>query len=535
MAPTIFCAAERDIVCWGPFMRERKTQKSGDGDKKAPQETSSKHYQGSSVGWRPQCHLPVQDCGFQISISPRGQPVDSRRRSAIHQLQPLPEAEVVHNRTPAGAITERREWRVQKMLPLLALGLLVAGVCPAVLCHQGGTRDQESVTLGDHDNGTRGDSLRLGSSNTDFACSLYKKLALQNPNENVIFSPLSVSVALAFLSLGAGGTTLTELLQGLKFNLTETSEAEIHQSFQQLLRSLSRPSEQLQLSTGNAMFIAEQLRLRERFVEDAQGLYASKAFKTNFQDSAAAEKFINDYVEKKTRGKIVDLVKDLDPSTMMVLVNYIFFKAKWNTPFDPHDTVKARFYLSRRKWVKVPMMSMEDLDVPYFRDEELSCAVAELMYTGNASALLVLPDLGKMKQVEAKLLPETLRRWRDSLQTRHIDSLQLPKFSISGDYNLENILPRLGIRAVFTKEADLSGITGAKNLLLSQMVHKAVLDVAEVGTEAAAATGIKMVPMSGRMGPMFTFSVTRPFMVIIQDKKLQHIPFMAKVTELKEA
>ncbi|XP_075859865.1 alpha-1-antichymotrypsin-like isoform X2 [Microcebus murinus] len=485
----------------------------------------------------------------------------------------------MHNRTPAGAVSERTassprsqanlaahpvpalvrcealskprhlsvpsspsvkrgnnyKWRVQKMFPLLALGLLVAGICPAVLCHPGGPRDQESVTLGDHDNGTRGDSLRLGSSDTDFVFGLYKQLALQNPNENVIFSPLSVSAALAFLSLGAGGTTLTELLQGLKFNLTETSEAAIHQSFQQLLRSLSRPSEQLQLSTGNAMFIAEQLRLRERFVEDARGLYASKAFKINFQDSAAAKKFINDYVEKKTRGKIVDLVKDLDPSTMMVLVNYIFFKAKWKTPFDPHDTVKARFYLSRRKWVKVPMMSMEDLDVPYFRDEELSCAVAELMYTGNASALLVLPDLGKMKQVEAKLLPETLRRWRDSLQTRHIDSLQLPKFSISGDYNLENILPRLGIRAVFTKEADLSGITGAKNLVLSQMVHKAALDVAEVGTEAAAATGIKIIPMSGRMGPMFTLRFSRPFLVIIQDKALQGILFMAKVTELKEA
>ncbi|XP_012510679.1 PREDICTED: alpha-1-antichymotrypsin [Propithecus coquereli] len=418
------------------------------------------------------------------------------------------------------------------MLPLLALGLLVAGVCPAVLCHPGGTLDQENVTLEDQDNGTRVDNLGLASSNTDFAFSLYRQLALKNPNKNVIFSPLSLSIALAFLSLGARGTTLAELLKGLKFNLTETSEVEIHRSFQRLLRTLNQPSDQLQLSTGNALFIEEQLRLLDRFAEDAKGLYASEAFKANFQDSAAAEKVINDYVEKKTQGKIVDLVKELTPRTVMVLVNYVFFKAKWKTPFDPHDTFKSRFYLSKKKWVMVPMMNIEDLDAPYFRDEELSCTVVELMYTGNASALFILPDRGKMKDVEAKLLPETLRRWRDSLQIRHIDSLRLPKFSISGDYNLKNILPLLGIREVFTKEADLSGITGAKNLVLSQVVHKAVLDVAEEGTEAAAATGIKMVPMSGRMDPMLTLNFNFPFLLILQDKDLDNILFMGRIREL---
>ncbi|XP_045417341.1 alpha-1-antichymotrypsin-like [Lemur catta] len=419
------------------------------------------------------------------------------------------------------------------MVPLLALGLLVAGICPAVLGHPGGTLGQESVTLEDQGNGMHVDNHRLASSNTDFAFSLYKQLALKNPKKNVIFSPLSLSVALAFLSLGARGTTLTELLKGLKFNVTETSEVEIHQSFQHLLRTLSQPSNQLQLSTGNAMFIKEQLHLLEKFTEDAKGLYASEAFKTNFQDSAAAEKFINDYVENKTQGKIVDLVKELKAGTMMVLVNYIFFKAKWKTPFDPHDTFKSRFYLSKKKWVMVPMMSMEDLDMPYFRDEELSCAVAELMYTGNSSALLILPDTDKMEEVEAKLFPETLRRWRDSLQIRRIDSLYLPKFSISGDYNLKNILPRLGIRKVFTRKADLSGITGAKNLLLSEVVHKAVLDVAEEGTEAAAATGIKMVPMSGRMDPLFILNFNRPFLLLIYRKDVKNILFMGKITEFK--
>lgn len=90
------------------------------------------------------------------------------------------------------------------------------------------------------------------------------------------------------------------------------------------------------------------------------------------------------------------------------------------TPFDPNDTVQSKFYVSKRRSVQVPMMSLEDLYTPYFRDKELSCTVVELRYTSNDSMLLILPDQGKMKEVEAALLPETLRRWRGSLQMRYL-------------------------------------------------------------------------------------------------------------------
>ncbi|XP_062946267.1 alpha-1-antichymotrypsin [Cynocephalus volans] len=420
------------------------------------------------------------------------------------------------------------------MSPLLALGLLVAGFCPAVLCHPGGTLDQHNLTSEDQDNGTHVNNLRLASSNIDFAFSLYKQLALETPGKNIIFSPLSISTALAFLSLGAHSTTLVEILEGLKFNLTETSETEIHQGFQHLLRTLNAQSDQLQLSTGNALFVAEQLKLLEKFVEDAKGLYASETFATNFEDSAAAKQFINDYVKKETQGKIVDLIKDLDPQTVMVLVNYIFFKAKWKTPFDPHDTSQKRFYLNKKSWVMVPMMSVQDLSMPYLRDEGLSCTVVELEYTANASALFVLPDAGKMQQVEAALLPETLQRWRDSLQMRWIDEFYLPKFSISSDYNLEGILPQMGISEVFTTQADLSGVTGDRNLMLSQVVHKALLDVAEVGTEAAAATGVKLIPMSAKVGPKTTVNFNRTFLVILIPTDSLNILFLGKVANPKQ-
>ena len=203
------------------------------------------------------------------------------------------------------------------MSRLLALGLLVAGIC-SVHCLQ------ENVVVKDLHR--RVDVRTLASSNTDFAFSLYKQLALKNPNKNVIFSPLSVSMALAFLSLGARGPTLTEILEGLKFNLTEIQETQIHQGFQYLLKALNRPSNQLQLSVGNAMFVQDQLKLLDKFIKDAQVLYSSKAFSTNFGDPERARRLINDYVKNKTQGKIEELFKYLSPRTVLVLVNYIYFK-----------------------------------------------------------------------------------------------------------------------------------------------------------------------------------------------------------------
>ena len=92
--------------------------------------------------------------------------------------------------------------------------------------------------------------------------------------------------------------------------------------------------------------------------------------------------------------------------------------AKWKTPFNPNLTTEADFHVSKNRTVRVPMMGIRALTVPYFRDEELACTVVELPYTSNDSALFILPDDGRMAAVEAKLLPETLRRWRDSLQPR---------------------------------------------------------------------------------------------------------------------
>ncbi|GAB1297755.1 Serine protease inhibitor A3C [Apodemus speciosus] len=414
---------------------------------------------------------------------------------------------------------------------IVALAILTAGICSAVLCFPDDILGRDTLFHEDQVNRTQMNSLTLTSINNDFAFSLYKELALKNPDKNIVFSPLSISAALAIVSLGAKGNTLQEILEGLRLisqrPLRQTSTKAIGNSS---IFSASQRTRYRSVSVGSAIFIEKSLQILAEFKETVRSLYQTEAFTADFQQADEARKFINDYVRKETQGKIQELISDLDEMTSMVLVNYIYFKGKWKIPFNPRVTFESEFYLDEKRSVKVPMMKIKSLTTPYFWDKELSCSVVELKYIGNASALFILPDRGRMQQVEASLQPETLRKWKDSLRLRKIGVLYLPKFLVSTDYSLEDILPELGIREVFSTEADLSRITGAKDLSVSQMVHKAVLDVAETGTEAAAATGANIVFRS-RGKPVW---FNRPFLMFISRTDVHTTLFMAKVTNPKQ-
>ncbi|CAO2587243.1 Plasma serine protease inhibitor [Lemmus lemmus] len=371
----------------------------------------------------------------------------------------------------------------------------------------------------------------IAPGNADFAFRLYHLVASQNSEENIFFSPLSISIALAMLSTGAGGNTQTQILEGLGFNLTELSQPEIHEGFRLMQRMISRPSPEMDISVGNALILNPAVRIRNNFLSAIKTLYMADTLSTNFGISDMAKKQINDYVAKQTKGKIVDLIKKLQSTHVMVLINYIFFKAKWETAFSDKNTHKEDFHVTPKQTIQVLMMNRED-EYHYTVDRDISCTVVRLPYQGNATALFVLPNEGKMQQVEKGLNEGALKNWLKTAIKRRL-SLYLPKFSIEGTYHLEKILPKLGIKDVFTSHADLSGMTDHANINLSEVVHKAVLDVAETGTEAAAATGIMMMGSALILNPL-EVHFDRPFLMIISDTDTQTSLFMAKVTNPKE-
>uniref|UniRef100_A0A8C6GZK9 Serine (or cysteine) peptidase inhibitor, clade A, member 3M n=1 Tax=Mus spicilegus TaxID=10103 RepID=A0A8C6GZK9_MUSSI len=363
-------------------------------------------------------------------------------------------------------------------------------------------------------------------SSKDFAFRLYRALASESPGQNVFFSPLSVSMSLGMLSLGAGLKTKTQILDGLGLSLQQGQEDKLHKGSQQLLQRFRQPSDGLQLSLGSALFKDPAVHIRDDFLSAMKTLYMSDTFSTNFGNPEIAKKQINNYVAKQTKGKIVDLIKDLDSTHVMIVVNYIFFKAKWQTAFSETNTHKMDFHVTPKRTTQVPMMNRED-GYSYYLDQNISCTVVGIPYQGNAIALFILPSEGKMKQVEDGLDERTLRNWLKMFTKRPLD-LYLPKFSIEATYKLEKVLPKLGIQDIFTTHADLSGITDHTNIKLSEMVHKSMMEVEESGTTAAAITGAIFTFRSARPSSL-KIEFTRPFLLTLMEDS--HILFVGKVTQ----
>ncbi|NXM32307.1 A1AT2 antiproteinase, partial [Oxyruncus cristatus] len=257
--------------------------------------------------------------------------------------------------------------------------------------------------------------VKLVLSNADFAFSFYKLVASEATDQNIFFSPISISASFAMLALGAKSATLTQILEGLAFNLKKTQELEIHDNFCQLLHMLNRSDSEFQLSLGNALFIEETLKPVQKFLDDVKSFYESEVFSSDFNNSVGTENQINSYIEEKTNGKIVKLVENLDPLTAMVLVNYVFFRAYWEKPFSTLYTRQEDFFVDQKTSVKVDMMYRKGYYRNYF-DEELSCWLVQIPYKGDVASLFVLPDEGKMKQVEDALLKKTVSKWEKFLQ-----------------------------------------------------------------------------------------------------------------------
>ncbi|XP_007942711.1 serpin A11 [Orycteropus afer afer] len=362
---------------------------------------------------------------------------------------------------------------------------------------------------------------------TNFALRLYKQLAADIPG-NILFSPVSISTTLALLSFGTKADTSTQILGGLGFNLTETPEADLHRGFQSLLYTLDLPSPKLELKVGNSIFLDKHLKPQQRFLNGIKELYGAFAFSANFTDAAGMGTQINEYVRKQTYGKVTDSLQEVNQDTLMVLLNFIFFKAKWKHPFHRYQTQKQEsFFVDERTSLRVPMMHQKEMH-RFLYDEELACTVLQIEYSGNALALLILPDPGKMEQVEAALQPETLRKW-DQLLLPSLLDLHLPRFSISGTYNLEEILPKIGLSNVFNLDTDFSGITGQPNKTISRVSHKVAVEMNEKGTEAGAACGLLSQPQPLKPMTASPVHLSRPFLMLLWDVTTQSLLFMGKV------
>ncbi|MFT7810543.1 alpha-1-antitrypsin homolog [Arapaima gigas] len=365
----------------------------------------------------------------------------------------------------------------------------------------------------------------LASHNADFAFALYKQLTSQEKAEgkNIFFSPVSISSALSLLALGAKGITHQELFKTLGYG--NIAPAEVNDAYEHIFHSLKHSQDTLRLETGNTIVLQEKFKPIDKFLEDAKHFFDAEGFTVDFNKTDEAVKKINQHIAKKTEDKITDMVSNLDKSTVMMLINYIYFRGKWIKPFEDELTTKAEFHVDDTTTVSVDMM-MRIGRYAYYYDNDNHTAVVKIPYHGNASMIVVLPNKGKMEEIESSINKDYLKRWHDSLTLSNVQ-LDMPKFSTSATLSLSDILKQMGLTNIFYDEADLSGISEEVGLKVSKVSHKAVLSVDERGTEAAGATTIEIVPFSLPI----KMSLNQPFLVFIVEASTENILFMGKITD----
>ncbi|XP_019947567.2 alpha-1-antitrypsin homolog [Paralichthys olivaceus] len=376
----------------------------------------------------------------------------------------------------------------------------------------------------DHGHDSELSCHKLSSPNADFSFALYKSLnAKTAAGKNIFYSPLGISTALSMLSTGARGETHRQLFSSLGYSALD--EAKVNEAYEHLFQMLGHSQANQRLDVGSAVAVRSGFSPLETFLKNVKRFYSGEIFNVDFTKPQEAAAEINRVIASKTNDKIKDMVKDLDPEMAMVLINYVYFRGQWEKPFNANLTHKADFHVDEKTNVRVDMMKrMGRYD--FYQDSDNHTTVIMLPYKSNTSMMIVLPDEGKMKEVEAYINKEYIRHWHDQLYRNSV-TLYMPKFSISADASLVDTLKEFGVTDAFSDNADLSRMSAEVQLKVSKVSHQAVLSVDETGTEAAAATTLEIMPMS--LPEVMTLD--RPFLVFILEHSTRSILFMGKISD----
>ena len=382
---------------------------------------------------------------------------------------------------------------------------------------------------------TTGELADLVAGNTDFAFDLFRAAAGEG---NALLSPYSVTAALTMTYAGARGTTAQEMRSALQLGL---SDERIHAARNELsLRITAEPStpadgdgEPFAIEVANSLWGQAGYPFLDEFLTLLAEHYDAGMHLVDFVPAAEdARQTINAWVAEKTAGRIVDLIPEgvITDLTRLVLVNAIWFKASWATPFDPDRTGDGPFRLLDGGEVTVPLMQA-NLELPYAEGDGYQAV--RLPYAGDASMLVILPDAERFEEVVHRLDASELEAIRGA-EPEHLVELSMPKFEFRSQLALKPALQELGMVAAFTEPsspdgADFTGMTAARELFVHEVVHQAFITVDEEGTEAAAATAVIVGRESAPMPA--TVSIDRPFLFLIEHGTTRELLFIGQVTD----
>ncbi len=369
--------------------------------------------------------------------------------------------------------------------------------------------------------------------NNTFAFELYNRLG--KTKGNLFFSPYSISAAMVLPYAGSAGATRSQIQTVMHYLAQDTN---LYNAFSGLNSFLTTsqfigPNES-RLYLANSIWIQRDLKILPAFYQIASEYFKASLKQADFmRNPDSARLNINGWVQERTEGRIMDLLKsnDVDTSTRLVVVSSIFMKAVWLFPFDPSLTESATFFISPNASVSIPMMTRTSffsllqgnrytlLEMPYRIDKEGAAQLSLLVFLPNENF--------ELPQIESTILSSSLEGLMKNLERKQV-IVSLPRFKLSQEFNLNQILQQMGLTLPFSSSADFSGITGNTELAINDVIHKAYLSIDEKGTEAVAATAVTIGLKAVQEETPIVFKADHPFLFMIIEKTTNSVLFIGR-------
>lgn len=367
----------------------------------------------------------------------------------------------------------------------------------------------------------------------EWSVNVYNHLRATGEDENILFSPLSIALAMGVMELGAQGSTLKEIRHSMGYESLKSGE---EFSFLRDFSSMVSAEEgHYVMKIANSLFVQNGFPINEEFLQMMKMYFNAEVNHVDFSENVAVANYINKWVENYTNSLLKDLVSpgDFDAVTHLALINAVYFKGNWKSQFRPENTRTFSFTKDDESEVQIPMMYQQgEFYYGEFSDGSNEAGgiyqVLEIPYEGDEISMMLVLSRQEvpLATLEPLLKPQLIEEWANSVKKQKVE-VYLPRFTVEQEIDLKDILKALGVTEIFIKDANLTAMSDKKELFLSKAVHKSFIEVNEEGSEAAVASG--MIAIS-RMAVLFPqVIVDHPFLFLIKNRKTGTILFMGRV------
>lgn len=367
----------------------------------------------------------------------------------------------------------------------------------------------------------------------EVSVNMYNHLRATGEDENILFSPLSIALAMGIMEFGAQGSTLKEIRHSVDYDNLKTGEE--FSFLKDFSNMVTAEESQYVMKIANSLFIENGFHVSDKFLQMMKKYFNAEVNHVDFSQNVAVANYINKWVENNTNNLLKDLVspQDFDAGTHMALINAVYFKGNWKSQFRPENTRTFSFTKDDESEIQIPMMYQQgEFYYGEFSDGSNEAGgiyqVLEIPYEGDEISMMLV--LSRQEVPLATLEPlvkaQLIEEWANSVKKQKVE-VYLPRFTVEQEIDLKDILKTLGITEIFIKDANLTTLSDNKEIFLSKAIHKSFIEVNEEGSEAAAASGMIAISRMAVLYPQVI--VDHPFFFLIRNRRTGTILFMGRV------